>query len=252
LNILPKAKVIRVHRQQETVDRLRRMILTEEIAGGERLLEVQLSQQLEVSRTPIREALITLAEEGLVEYRPNGGYAVRSFSPTDIADAYTVREAIEALACRIIAEQGLSQDVKQSLETCLEEGDVLLSGAKLLRSAREPWGAINHRFHSLIFEAADNRALNDAMRRVTNIPYSSSRVVHWFEEDDPNGLYLLRMVHSQHHAIFKAICGGEGYRAELVMRGHIAMAADHIRAQYFADDPGKPVTDIDHEVCTDA
>ena len=221
-----------VLRQQEVVDQLRKMILAEELSGGTRLLEIALSSQLNVSRTPIREALITLAEEGLVEYRPNRGYTVRSFVAKDIDDAYIVREVIESLACRILAENGIDRDTQQALEECLEAGDVLLSGPTLPAAAREPWGQINHRFHSVLIEGAGNRALQDSLRRVTNIPYSSSRVVHWFDENDQAGLFQLRLVHAQHHSVFNAICAGQGYRAEGAMRGHIAFAAEHVRAKY--------------------
>jgi hypothetical protein len=73
----------------------------------------------------------------------------------------------------------------------------------------------------------------DALSRATNIPYSSSRVVHWFEDDDMEGLFALGFVHSQHHKVYKAICDGEGYRAEMTMRAHIGFTVDHIRSKYF-------------------
>src|ERR1700733_1387764 len=96
--------------QQQTVaDKLREMILRGTYVGGDRLLEVSLSEQLDVSRTPIREAPITLADEGLVDYRPKRGYVVRSFSLDDIMNAYVVREALEGLAVRLLAEKGIDR-----------------------------------------------------------------------------------------------------------------------------------------------
>ncbi|MGE0775808.1 MAG: hypothetical protein AB7L36_12330 [Sphingomonadaceae bacterium] len=56
--------------------------------------------------------------------------------------------------------------------------------------------------------------------------------MHWFEDNDLEGLYQLRGVHAQHHAIVRSICAGEGSRAEVAMRGHIEFAANHIRAKY--------------------
>jgi|ERR1700733_8614535 len=219
--------------QQQTVaDKIREMILHGAFAGGDRLQEVPISEQLAVSRTPVREALITLADEGLVEYRTNRGYVVRNFTLDDVMDAYVVRESLEGLAVRILAERGLDRTIKRQLEECLDEGDRILEFKRLTKAAREPWGAMNDRFHKLLVESTNNAALIDALARVTNIPYSSSRVVHWFEDDDVEGLYQLRFVHSHHHTIFKAISHGEGYRAELAMRTHISYAADHIRAKY--------------------
>ncbi|MEA3066092.1 MAG: GntR family transcriptional regulator, vanillate catabolism transcriptional regulator, partial [Sphingomonadales bacterium] len=103
-------------RQQVVVDRLREMILSGEMAGGERLMEVSLSEQLAVSRTPIREALIILAEDGLVEYRPNRGYVVRNFTLSYIMDAYVIRESLEALACRLAAEKGISAAMREEMQ----------------------------------------------------------------------------------------------------------------------------------------
>jgi GntR family transcriptional regulator, vanillate catabolism transcriptional regulator len=222
--------------QQAVADKLREMILHGKFQGGDRLLEVPLSEQLEVSRTPVREALIMLSDEGLVEYRPNRGYIVRSFELDDIMNAYVVRESLEGLATRILAEKGLDRAVKRALEESLDEGDRILAVKRLTKSAREPWGEMNDKFHRLLTESTNNAALIDALSRATNIPYSSSRVVHWFEDDDIEGLFALRFVHSQHHQIYEAICRGEGYRAEMTMRSHIGFTADHIRSKYFNQD----------------
>jgi GntR family transcriptional regulator of vanillate catabolism len=226
-------RVMQRPQQQAVADKLREMILHGTFAGGDRLLEVPLSEQLEVSRTPVREALIMLSDEGLVEYRPNRGYIVRSFTLEDIMNAYVVREALEGLAARILAEKGLDRTVKRALEECLDEGDRILGVKRLTKAAREPWGEMNDKFHHLLIESTNNGALIDALSRTTNIPYSSSRVVHWFEDDDMEGLFALRFVHTQHHNIYKAICDGEGYRAEMAMRAHIGFTADHIRSKYF-------------------
>jgi GntR family transcriptional regulator, vanillate catabolism transcriptional regulator len=223
-----------VHRpqQQAVADKLREMILHGTFSGGDRLLEVPLSEQLEVSRTPVREALITLADEGLVEYRPNRGYVVRSFTLDDVMNAYIVRETLEGLAVRILAEKSLDRSVKHALQECLDDGDRILGVKRLTKAQREPWGKMNDRFHRLLVESTYNAALIDALSRATNIPYSSSRVIHWFEDDDTEGLYQLRFTHSHHHTIYNAIVHGEGYRAEMAMRAHISYTADHIRVKY--------------------
>jgi len=88
---------------------------------------------------------------------------------------------------------------------------------------------VNDRFHRFIVEASGNEALGQALSIATNIPYSSSRVAHWYEEGDPEGLFQLRTLHAQHHAILQAIRAKEGYRAEILMRSHIAGTAEGIR-----------------------
>lgn len=218
-------------RQQIVVDRLREMIMSGELAGGERLLEIALSEQLQVSRTPIREALIILSEDGLVEYRPNRGYVVRTFTLDYIMDAYVIRETLEGVACRLAAERGISQASYEKMVNLLGEADRILTEVGLKDEARAPLREINDQFHRFIVEAADNAVLAQALAIATNIPYSSSRMSHWYSEDDPQGLFQLRSLHAQHHAILSAIRAGEGYRSEILMRGHIAGAADGIRTR---------------------
>ncbi|MGE4430326.1 MAG: GntR family transcriptional regulator [Sphingobium sp.] len=223
-------------RQQVVVDRLREMIMGGELSGGERLLEIALSEKLEVSRTPIREALIILSEEGLVEYRPNRGYVVRTFTLDYIMDAYMVRETLEGVACRLAAERGIGEETYRNIEGVLLEGDRILAEGGLKDELRDPLREINDRFHRFIVEAAGNPVLAQALGIASNIPYSSSRVAHWYKEDDPEGLYQLRSLHEQHHAILNAIRAGEGYRAETLMRGHIAGAAGGIRKRLISQE----------------
>ncbi|MDP3550763.1 MAG: GntR family transcriptional regulator [Novosphingobium sp.] len=218
-------------RQQMVVNQIREMILAGELGAGEKLTEVSMSERMGVSRTPIREALIVLSEEGLVEYRLNRGYSVREFTIKYVLDAYITREAIESVACRLAAEKGPSEDVRAEMKALLIDADRILSQGGLKDEYKPALRENNHRFHQLIFQTADNEVLTQALQTATNIPYSSSRVAHWFREDDPDGLYSLRAFHAQHHAIYKAICNGEGYRAETIMRGHIANAAEQIREQ---------------------
>ena len=222
------------NRQQTVVEQLRELIMTGALEAGQRLLEVSLSEQLLVSRTPIREALIVLAEDGLVGYRPNRGYIVREFSFQYIMDAYIVREALEGLACRLAAERSLAPELEARMQACLNRGDDILAAPRLSAELRDPWREVNDELHTLLIEAADNPPLMQALNAATKIPYASSRVVHWFEDEDMEGLYQLRMVHRQHRDIVTAISSGEAYRAEMLMRGHIAYAANHICQQFEA------------------
>ena len=86
--------------------RLRELILTGELAAGSRIAELALVELLGVSRTPIRAALMRLEQEGLLDALPSGGYAVRTFSERDVADAIELRGTLEGLAGRLASERG--------------------------------------------------------------------------------------------------------------------------------------------------
>ncbi len=80
---------------------LRHRIITKQLRPGQRLPEVALASQFEVSRTPVREALRRLASEGLVLLIPNSGARVSSPTRSEIEDAYAVREYLESLAVKL-------------------------------------------------------------------------------------------------------------------------------------------------------
>jgi GntR family transcriptional regulator, vanillate catabolism transcriptional regulator len=221
-------------RQKSITDKIREMILAREALPGERLQEVQLSERLGVSRTPVREALVVLEQEGLVTYRPNRGYVVRAFAMKDVLDAYLVRSTFEGLACRVVAEQGISIEGRQTLEECLAQGDEILSVGELVEEALPNWRTMNDRFHQTILAESNNAVLIDVASRTLAIPFLSSRVVHW------HNYRRIYRSHEDHHATFDAICRRQGARAEATMREHIYIAIDVIASEYgdmFANSP---------------
>src|ERR1700754_244260 len=89
--------------------RIREMILRGEIAPGQRVAEAPLADRLGVSRTPVRQALPLLAQEGLLLEHETRGYVVRAFTSADIIDAIDLRAVLEGLAARRVAELGASK-----------------------------------------------------------------------------------------------------------------------------------------------
>ena len=133
-----------------------------EIADAQRL-----EQRLGVSHTPIREALNTLAQEGLVTYQPNRGYVVTACTYDDIVGAYLVRRSLESLACRLAARNGLSLEQRVRMMQSIEEGQKLIDSGAWAENP-DAWGALNAAFHAAIIDAAWNlplaRAINDTLR----------------------------------------------------------------------------------------
>ncbi|WP_436326254.1 GntR family transcriptional regulator [Brevibacterium sp. FAM 27836] len=91
---------------ERAYDRIATALLSGEIRPGERLVMDQLAERLDISRTPVRDALRRLAGEGLVEPSSNRGYIVRQVSDKDVDELYEAREAIESFAARRVAEIG--------------------------------------------------------------------------------------------------------------------------------------------------
>lgn len=220
-------------RQNTVTDAIRRLVMGRAFAPGDHLYEVALAQRLSVSRTPVRAALTALAQEGLLVYRPQRGYVVRSFGLKEVVDAYRVRAHLEGLACRLAAEAGLAAQTDTVLRDALAEGDRILRFGQLRDEDNEAWRAMNDRFHQTILTASDNTSLIDVTRRTLALPFASTRVVHWHDYE------AIKTSHYLHHAILNAIRRREAERAEALMREHIWTAAEIISAEYDTMNPNE-------------
>ncbi len=98
---------------QQAYDEIRRRILDGELPPSSPISEYQLAAALNISRTPVREALKRLEEEGLVWSIPNKGTFIAEMSAQDIMEIYQVRERLEGLAARIAAAQMSASDIQQ-------------------------------------------------------------------------------------------------------------------------------------------
>jgi DNA-binding GntR family transcriptional regulator len=179
-------------------DLLEEAILEGELKPGERLRAEALAQRFGTSRTPIREALLQLEGQGLVEVEPNRGAVVRSYDRDDILDLYEVRALIEPhaaarAATRIAAGQ-------------LDELDALCDAEDQL--------VANESFHRIILEAAQSPRLAVAMRAATGIP-RSFRAAFWHDERQRAESLMC------HRRLVSAFRARDAQLAEATMRMHI-------------------------------
>ncbi len=209
---------------QRTSEGVARILRTEIFAGrlkpGEPLPERLLAEQLGVSRTPVREALFTLHSEGLVELTPNRGATVRTITPQDILQIYSLRRVLESYAAREAAHARTRQhldaieDAHAKLERIGTEGDA--SEQALADLA----------FHTRISEAAGNRLLQTIMGQVLAFTVSYRSSIAYPSE-------RMALVNKQHRAILDALRDRDADRAEALMREHVEcssrFALEHFR-----------------------
>ncbi|WP_457631411.1 GntR family transcriptional regulator [Oceanithermus sp.] len=138
--------------REAAYEQLKSLIVAGRLRPGERLSEPALAGALGVSRTPVREALVRLAQEGLVEMTPGKGARVRLLAPREVEEVYEVRALIEGEAARRAAERCDAAGLA-ALEAALDE----LEGAEPQDYAAQI--AADARFHSLLVAAAGNRVL---------------------------------------------------------------------------------------------
>jgi GntR family transcriptional regulator, vanillate catabolism transcriptional regulator len=219
--------------------RLREMILAGELAGGSRIAELVIVDKLGVSRTPIRAALVRLEQEGLLQALPGGGFAVRTFSEGDAADAIELRGTVEGLAARLAAERGVSEALMAHARDCLAQIDEVLARPALDDSAFLDYVTLNQRFHNLLCDMAASAVIAREMERVVSLPFASPSgfVVH--QANSPQARDMLIVAQDQHRQVLDAIGKREGARAESIMREHSRIAQRNLRDVMQGHDPDR-------------
>lgn len=232
---------------QRVLAELRKLIASGELAAGERIVEIPTAERLQVSRMPVRIALRTLEQEGLL-CKTGRGYRVRAVTREDIAGAVEVRGVLEGLAARQAAERGLSAEARATLEECLAEGDRLFANGQVLLEELERYQRMNMRFHRTIIEASGNPAIAVALARNDHLPFASVSALAVDRDNLEQEFRRFNFAYMQHHAVVDALVNGQGARAEAIMREHANATLRY--ADYF-DPARKGVTVLHGDVAAD-
>ena len=141
--------------------RLRDLILSNELHAGQKLVDRDLAEQLNVSRTPIREALGRLTMMGLVENRSQRGYYVRQYTSAEMADLYEFRKILEVNAATLAAENATSEHLRKF-------GDILIQLEEQAASTPNPAKVVelDLEIHDLIARASGNESLHQASQNM--------------------------------------------------------------------------------------
>lgn len=209
-------RIQRINLSEATYSAVREALVSEKYSPGGRIDIDELCQVLQVSRTPVFDALNRLEVEGIVEIIPRKGTYLVSFSKQKIQDLYAIREVLEGMATRLAATN-ITERQLQVLRKCLKEQ------AKCLKNAKSDGFAIaTIRFHDTIVEAAGNKML----QRLIGTIYGQVKALRL------NALYHSDRLHksfSQHRQIFDALANRNPVICEREARNHIKT----IRADVF-------------------
>lgn len=186
--------------------RLREAILSAEMRPNSRLVEDELADWLKVSRTPIREALLLLEKEGLVER--HHGWLVREHNLSEIRERLECRIAIEGYASHLAAARISERDIQEliTLADTMEKPGL----------SRLEMNQLNDRFHKIIVDASNNPTLAN-LHSQTKVNYWNLNVPVIFSQNAD------RKDHEHHRALIEAFTIKDGDKAESIMRGHIQL-----------------------------
>ncbi|MGC5342056.1 GntR family transcriptional regulator [Streptomyces sp. DT24] len=197
----------------EVADRIREAVFDGTFAPGAALREVELAGMLQVSRGPVREALIRLEREGLVVSGWHRGTVVRTLSTEDIREIYSLRAALDRLAVATAVEHAGEADLA-ALDAVVDRmADAVRDGAT------ETVLALDMEFHDLVYRAAGHGRLEEAWRAIRS-------QVHLFLLTRAAGSDDYRpVVVAEHRAIVEAVRSGDTERA-------VALCEEHLREAY--------------------
>jgi DNA-binding GntR family transcriptional regulator len=192
--------------RHEVYDHLKLEILTGKIGSGSRLAEIALAKRLGVSRTPVREAVQRLAQDGLVEIEANKGAKVRAVNAAEVEHVYAVREVLDGLAAREAALHATPEDLR-AMHVALEK----------LESC--PPNAYNDQiqadleFHNAIAQASQNPTLVAVLRGLAESIIRVKLLTAQYMQ--------ATITRSSHHSILEAIQHQNADLAEQTARAHV-------------------------------
>lgn len=187
---------------------IRQRILDNVYPAGHRALEQEYADQLGLSRTPVREALLKLQSEGLVEVLPRHGARVLPVSPDDMRDIYDMLTAIEPMAAELVARKKLPPaDLKPLIEASRE------MTAALKHDDLDAWARADERYHRLLIALAGNRLLAETVQGLWDRAHRARMVTLRLRPRPVNST-------REHNAIVEAIRAGDATEAARLYRSH--------------------------------
>jgi DNA-binding GntR family transcriptional regulator len=195
-------------------------VLSGQLKPGDRIVESSMARQLGVSQAPVREAIRDLVLLGFLESQPYKGTSVRSFTPEELWETYTVRAALESLAARLAAIH-LTEDDADALQDILDE---MMEAADLEDLDRLL--QLDNHFHETILRISRNKTLYQLWK---TLQYGTWSIVTY-----RMGSYDPAYLAARHQDLLRALKSGDPETAMHAMQHHI-------------EDMGKPPEDMSLE-----
>lgn len=176
--------------------------------AGYRGLEREFADDLQISRTPVREALQRLQVDGLVEIIPRHGARILPVSPEDMREIYQMLMALEPMAAEMVARRGLSPEDLQPMVDASKDMTTALRSNDL-----DAWARADDRFHRYLIELSGNRLLVETVQRFWDKAHRARMVTMCLRPKPTNST-------REHIAIVDAIRNGDAVLAASLFRAH--------------------------------
>lgn len=206
---------------QKAYEALREMIASRELQPGQQIVEMTIAGKLGISRTPVREAIRRLQEDGLVEIIHNRGAFLRHMSKNDVVMGYEMGEALEGMVAYLMAERcgrgELTQEEKTFFQQHLEAMDGYLRANEI-----KQWVSGDQEFHLQMAKRSGNHYLLQAyMKNIQQL----NHVLWLLTPTDIDKVESQR----QHHAIWDAVLEGDPEKARTAAQVHRHRIRDYMQ-----------------------
>lgn len=201
--------------REQVYEQLKRRLLTGKIKPGTRMMEIELAEDLGVSRTPVREAVRELGKEGLVTIEARRGAFASEISVKDMIDTLTVREDLDALAAYLASSRITKSEEQKLLEltdkyaAAIDEGDM----DAMIRA--------DEAFHKRVAKLSGNKTLAQV---VSTVQTQVLRFRYLYYEDLAN----YKNMATEHREIIEALMSGDSEHAREVAFAHVRRLKDFV------------------------
>jgi len=216
--------------------KLRSLILSGELAPGQHLSETAAGELLGMSRTPAREVLAQLIEEGLLLRSGTGRCLVSRFTREDVIDGIELRGVMEGTVLRVAAERGADPQVLDALAGIADAIDGMLPGDGSGVDF-DGYTALNQQFHDTLARLSGSPTLERELLRIYRLPLASPNAFLQSQNDVPAIRNSLFRAQAQHRAMIEAVRHREGSRAEALAREHARLARENLDYVVFNNRP---------------
>lgn len=218
---------------------IRSRFMTLQLEPGTWVDDLKLSRELELSRTPVREALFLLASEGLVEVRPSGGFAVRPLDLVDVTELFEAQIVVAKSVARLVAVRAKDADLAQ-----LREADVAVCASI---DRQDPGGvaADNAHLHRLEADVAGNHYLRGLAYRIHDHGQRLGYLAFGGRDEWATLAEHFAKVRADHAELIEAYASGDPDHAETVATRHVQLFRERIRQFLVADQLTKVRLDQD-------
>lgn len=200
-------------RVEDIYEQIKSMVVGFSIPPEQRINEVGLARQLDVSRTPLREALNRLVSERLIDFRPGTGFFCRPLQVQNIYDLYELRQIIEVATVRMACARGSDADIA-ALKAALKAHGMDTQGKTVSEAC-----ALDEAFHISIAQLTGNASLVSQLIRINE----QLRFIRWVDMSA-----RVKTTKGEHRKIMRALIRRDADKAEQVMTTHISRRMDQV------------------------